>query len=208
MKHLHERLNLSKNIQIALMLNLAIFICEIIGIIIRFHTKGSLGIEYYTMDSNLLTLVASAILIFYIVTHKRIPKWLSLLRYTATTMLSVTFLVVVLILAPMLEHGYAILLLTDQMLYNHLICPILSFISFVFFEEHPFKLRDINWPIGVTILYAIILVALNLCHVVDGPYPFLQVYDHSVLVTLCWTILILGGTTGISYGLLRLRRLK
>lgn len=208
MKHLHERLNLSKNIQIALMLNLAIFICEIIGIIIRFHTKGSLGIEYYTMDSNLLTLVASAILIFYIVTHKHIPKWLSLLRYTATTMLSVTFLVVVLILAPMLEHGYAILLLTDQMLYNHLICPILSFISFVFFEEHPFKLRDINWPIGVTILYAIILVALNLCHVVDGPYPFLQVYDHSVLVTLCWTILILGGTTGISYGLLRLRRLK
>lgn len=208
MKRLHEHLNISKNIQIALILNLAILVCEIIGIIIRFHTQGSLGIEYYTMDSNLLALVAALAFIICIFTHKNLPKWLSILRYTATTMLSVTFFVVIFILAPMLEHGYVILLFTDQMLFNHLICPTLSFVSFILFEKHPLKLRDINWPVGVTILYAIILVALNLCHVVDGPYPFLQVYDHSIFITLGWTVLILGGTAGISYSLLRLRKQK
>lgn len=194
--------------KIILAINIAIIIFEIIGIIVRLRVKGAIGIEYYTMDSNLLALVASTAYVFYMLRGKSQPKWLNILKYISTTMLAVTFLVVIFVLSPMLENGLYILLLTDQMLYNHLICPLLAIISFLLLEKHNLKNKDILWPIGATLLYAIVLIILNLCHIVDGPYPFLQVYNQSILATLGWAILILGTTGLISFATLRLRKEK
>lgn len=194
--------------KIILVINIAIIIFEIIGIIVRLQVKGALGIEYYTMDSNLLALAASSAYIFYTLRGKPQPKWLNILKYVSTTMLAVTFLVVIFVLSPMLENGLYILLLTDQMLYNHLICPILAIASFLLLEKHNLKNKDILWPIGTTLLYAVILIILNLCRVIDGPYPFLQVYNQSIFATLGWAILILGGTGLISFATLHLRKEK
>ena len=185
--------------RIAIAINIAIIIFEIIGIIVRLNVKHSIGIEYYTMDSNLLALISA---ILYIFSSKRKQKKsveISILKLISTVMLTVTFLVVVFVLSPMLENGHYILMLTDQMLYNHTICPILAILSFIFFEEYALKKSHIIWPIASTAIYAVILITLNLLHIIDGPYPFLQVYNQPVIATIGWSILILGGTGALSY---------
>lgn len=194
--------------KIAIIINAAIIIFEIIGIIVRLQVKGAIGIEYYTMDSNLLALIASSAYLFYEITNKKLPKWASIIKYISTTMLAITFLVVIFILSPMIENGLYTFLLTDQMLYNHTICPILSILSFIFIEKHNLVKADIKWPIIATMIYAVILLTLNMLKLVDGPYPFLQVYNQTILATIGWAILILGITAVISYATLHLRKQK
>lgn len=192
----------------ALIINAAIIVFEIIGIIVRLRVKGALGIEYYTMDSNLLALIASSTYIFFELARKELPKWVSIIKYISTTMLAVTFLVVIFVLSPMIENGLYTFLLTDQMLYNHTICPILAIISFALLEKHNLKKQDLKWPIFATLTYAAILLTLNILRIVDGPYPFLQVYNQSVIATIGWAVLILGAAAAISFAVLRLQRHK
>jgi hypothetical protein len=167
----------------AIAINIIIVILEVVSIIIRLNVRHALGIEYYTMDSNILSLIISAILAYYLIKGGKIPKWVSIAKYVAVCMLTVTILVTAFILSPMIENGFYIFMFTDQMLYNHTLCPILSLISFLLLEKHNLVKKDIWWPIGATLLYAFILIILNLCRVVDGPYPFLQVYNQTLLAT-------------------------
>ena len=192
----------------AIAINIIIVILEVVSIIIRLNVRHALGIEYYTMDSNILSLIISAILAYYLIKGGKIPKWVSIAKYVAVCMLTVTILVTAFILSPMIENGFYIFMFTDQMLYNHTLCPILSLISFLLLEKHNLVKKDIWWPIGATLLYAFILIILNLCHVVDGPYPFLQVYNQTLLATFGWAALILGGAAGISAGVYALRKNK
>ncbi|MBR6134340.1 hypothetical protein IKQ38_02575 [Candidatus Saccharibacteria bacterium] len=192
----------------AIAINIIIVILEIVSIVIRLNVRQALGIEYYTMDSNILSLIISSILAYYLIKGGKISKWVSVAKYVAVCMLAVTILVTVFILSPMIENGFYIFMFTDQMLYNHTLCPILSLVSFLLLEKHNLIKKDIWWPIGATLLYAFVLIILNLCRVVDGPYPFLQVYNQSLIATFGWAVLILGGTAGISAGIYALRKNK
>ena len=53
--------------------------------------------------------------------------------------------------------------------------------------------KDILGALVFTILYTIVFLILNLAKVIEGPYPFLLVYENSVLVTIIWFIVIEGG---------------
>ena len=50
-----------------------------------------------------------------------------------------------------------------------------------------------------TLIYALILMALNLMRVVEGPYPFLRVYEQPVYMSIIWVIVILGSAYGIAF---------
>ncbi len=211
-KHL---LTYAKSDAIALALNLCLVVFEIEAVIVRVVTNGGrFGIEYYTQDSNLLMLFASAIMSFFIVRKmvngKAIPRWASILKLTAVTALLLTFLIVVTVLAPLygVPYGYKLMLLMGAMYYTHLICPLLSLLCFLVFEEHHFVKRDALWAQVYTVIYAIILTILNIARVVDGPYPFLQVYRHPVWETMLWAVGILLGTYWMSRLLCRIRRRK
>ena len=172
------------------------------------NVRHAIGIEYYTMDSNILSLFVSAFLAFCLMRGDKVPKWLTISKYVSVCMLTVTILVTMFILSPMIENGFYIFMFTDQMLYNHTLCPILALVSFLLLEKHQLGRKDIWWPVGATMLYAVILIILNLTRTVDGPYPFLQVYNQTILATIGWAVLILGGTAGISAAVYALRKNK
>ena len=50
--------------QICLGLNLLIIFAELLGLYLRFYILGSPGLEYYTVLSNILTLVASSFMVY------------------------------------------------------------------------------------------------------------------------------------------------
>lgn len=179
--------------KISLSLNIIIIILELIGFLLTIKENGRLGIEYYTEDSNILALISSSIFVIYILFNKKIPKYLKLLKYTSTICLTVTFLVVIFILAPMYNFNYGFLLFHNELLFHHLLCPIICIISFIFFDGmQEYKIIDNILVTSVTLLYGLILIILNIKKVVDGPYPFLKVYNQPIYISIIWAISIIS----------------
>lgn len=170
----------------ALIFNILIVILEIIALIETIRQFGRLQIEYYTIDSNLFALATS---ILFIIFHKKDYEWLKDLKYITTCCLAVTFLVVVFILTPALEFRYDIYMFSGTMLYQHTLCPILAVLSYLLFEN---RSKKTYLCISFTIIYAIILVILNLADKVVGPYFFLMVKKQPVINTIFWFIIILA----------------
>lgn len=190
----------------ALTLNLVMVAMEIIGAIMSWRQLGVWMFQYYTQDSNLLALAACALLAAFqlraLRTGAAIPLWAQRLKYAAVCCLSVTFLVVVLVLAPMSDGAYGVMLLSGTMLYHHLLCPLAALLGFMLFEKRPALRRiDALLPTLLTLVYAVVLTALNIARVVDGPYPFLRVYAQSVPVSVLWALVMLGGAETLSWGL-------
>lgn len=186
--------------KISLLLNILIIIFELIGFIITIKNNGRIGIEYYTEDSNILMLITSLIFVLYLLLNKKIPYYIKLLKYTSTICLTVTFLVVVLILAPMYSFNYNYLLFSNELLYHHLLCPILSVITFIYFDNFDkYNIKDNILATSATLIYGIILIILNLIKIVDGPYPFLKIYKQPLFLTFIWVILILSISYIVAY---------
>ena len=178
--------------KIALLINTLILILELIAIGGSLLKDHFIALEYYTNDSNIIALFSS---LLFIIFYKKDLKIVKDLRLLATSLLTVTFIVVITILVPMYNFNYKLLMFTDNFLILHTICPILCIISYVFFEKTSDKIY--LCPI-LTIVYSIILVLMNIFKLVDGPYPFLKVNTQSIIVSLLWGILIIGGRYFIS----------
>ena len=191
--------------KVSFILNLLLFVLEL-AFILDVVTKEGLGIfVYYTEDSNLLTLIISAIyLTFFIITMRKkqnMPEWIYLCRYVATCCLTLTFIVVVTVLAPMVgAGGYTKLLLSGHNLCFHLLSPVISFISFVFFEKKDGTLY-LCAALVPTIVYAVFSYMWNILGIYEGPYPFLMVYKQSFIASLLWIIVLLGINLLIAFGM-------
>lgn len=196
----------------AMILNILICIMGIIGLILCVKRDGSLHLDYYTQQSNMLAIVASA-LVAYFTWRKmqrpktEIPYWVVMLKYMSIVSLTITLLVVLFILIPIFagEMGFwtsfATFLFSSSMTYTHTLCPIVSIISFLYFERHIFKGWKAVWIALIhTILYAILAITLNIAKVWEGPYPFLMVYKNPVWQTIAYSVVILGGAVAISRG--------
>ncbi len=179
--------------RMSIYLNLLIVIFEIIGFIISIGVNKRVAIEYYTEDSNLLALISSFLFVIFLLLKNKIPRWLQLFKYMTTICLTVTFLVVLFILGPMLNFNYEWLLLSNGLLFQHLLCPVLSIVVFLLFDDiESFKKRDSIRGVYLTIIYAIIIVILNILKVIKGPYPFLYVYEQPIYMSIIWAITIPG----------------
>ena len=82
------------------------------------------------------------------------------------------------------------------MLYHHTLCPILAILSFAFVEKYD----NLNAVKGLyfTLIYAAVMIALNVLKIVEGPYPFLLIYKQPVLHSVLWTVIILAITYAIA----------
>ena len=191
---------MKKKEKILLILKLLIVFLEIVGFFVTYYFNHKISYEYYTEDSNILALVSSGLYVFYIIRKKHIPRWLQLLKYTTTVCLTVTFCVVIFILAPMYHFNYTYLLFYHSLLYQHLLCPILSIITFLYLDYfEPFNKTDTIISTYATVIYAIVLILLNIIGIVEGPYPFLMVRNQTILMSTIWLIVILGITYFIAF---------
>ena len=180
----------SKNINI--IINLVIVILEIIGFILVFSELGIVSLQYYTEDSNLLLLISSIIFLIYISKNKELPAWFESLRFVAVVSTTLTLIIVLTVLSWTTDLGLYHLLFNGSMLYHHTLCPILAILSFTLLETY----ENINAIKGLyfTLIYAVIMIVLNVLKIVEGPYPFLLLYKQPIFHSILWTAVILAIT--------------
>lgn len=204
---------INRNRQIlALMLNVLIFALEIIGMILSFIEYGDGSFEYYTQDSNYLATIASAVFIPFAIMalcgKKPMPRWVVSLRHMATACLALTFFVVLFVLIPM--DGLSSLpwmLFSGPNLYHHFLCPLLAMLSFIAFETEPaLSKRCVLTGMTPTLLYAIVIIILNIAKLLVGPYPFLHIYEQPWYMSIVWIAVILGMATLLAWLLWLLNR--
>ena len=194
---------MSKNTKLSLVSNLLLIIFGIIGFL-SINGENNLFL-FYTNDSNILCLLSAILYVLFKIIYKEkdLPFVILIIRYMASACLCLTFLTVVFYLAVFDALGssnfinayFNSLLLylgKDSFLYYHLLCPIISFISFSFFEgdRRLNKKKTIYYAILPTLLYAIILVILNINGIVEGPYPFLMINNQEIYISIISFVVI------------------
>ena len=117
-------------------------------------------------------------------------------RYLATCALVMTFLVTVCVLIPMGGDPKK-LLWGGNGLYHHILCPVISTISYIFLEKHAGR-GMIVLPVLVTLVYGLIMLYLNAKNKYDGPYPFFRVHHQTKTATVLWVIILMVVISAIS----------
>lgn len=188
-----------------------VIVLELVGLIQSIQLWGWGMFQFYTQDSNFLALVSCLLFepfaALYLVRGRPIPIWVWTLRYIAACCLTLTLLVVLFVLIPMAGAVSIVpMLFESNMLYHHLLCPLLFLLSFIFLEDSPVAPNKSIWlAILPTLVYATILIVLNITGAVYGPYPFLHVYEQSVWTSALWLTVIVGGALLIAWLLLLLK---
>ena len=203
-----------KKLKISIALNFLNIILETTGFIVRFILYGTRDLfKYYTRDSSLFLLIATVIMfifeLLYYYKSKKISKWVYTLKYTAVGLTTLTFLTVLFVLGPQMSTymgfggAYGFLLLYGDCLFQHFLCPVVGFISFVFFESE-YKLTIIDSLIALipTVIYSIIIIILVALNVVTPPYFFFDINSQTVFMEIFWLALLLGVIFGF-YVLIR-----
>lgn len=185
---------------ISIILNIAIVILEIWAFIVTIVVSGKLTPSFYTEESNFLAMVSSALFVFFTLFKKEVPKWVSYLKYMATIGLVLTILVVIFILCPENGNNFAFMLFYKSLVVHHFLAPIISFITFVFFDGVKFSTIKDNF-IGMifTLVYGFIIMPLNIMKMIEGPYPFLMVYKQPVWKSILWVVFLLSFAYAIGY---------
>ena len=152
---------------LSIALNLFVLCMEPIALPLSWDWGQEQIFTFYTEDSNIFAAVVCTMVavcqLWCIFTGGETPRWLKRLKFMATSCLLLTFLTVVFVLAPMNgPGGLYMLLCTSSMLYHHLLN------------------------------YAAVIVPLNILRVIEGPYPFFEVYHQTVQTSLLWAVGLLG----------------
>ncbi|MBE5926602.1 MAG: hypothetical protein E7270_06530 [Lachnospiraceae bacterium] len=196
---------------ILLIINIMLLIMEIIGTIFCFIDGGIAALRYYTVLSNIMCGVISIIYIFVLLKNMNVDdfvvfKWIKMLRFLVVVCLMVTFIVVVTVLIP--TNGASSIsryLFERANLFHHLLCPLFMTITYIVLEkEVKLGRREEMFTLIPTILYAIVTLTLNILRVMEGPYPFLYVYEQSVFESIIWVVVIIGGAYALAMGLNKL----
>lgn len=184
---------------ISLLLNLLLVYMETIAAPMSWEGVGMQMFTFYTELSNLFSTAVCALValaqLVCIFTGRDLPLWIKRLKFVATCCLTMTLLTVVFILAPYYEdgNGWYIMLFTGSMLYHHFLNPIVAFLSYVLFERRPLlRGRDVFLAWIPTLLYGGVTVWANIVGKLDGPYPFLRVYENGLQMSIVWAVAVLG----------------
>ncbi len=193
--------------------NAVIVVLEIVAFCYNMREGGFPVFRYYTVESNVLAgLISLYYVVCFFVGRGEVPRWMARARYYVTCCLTITFLVVVFVLAPLMpDYTLWRLLSEGSMLYQHLLCPVLAIFSFTVLErDERLTKRDILFSLIPTALYAAVTIPLNVARVLRGPYPFLLVYEQPVWASCLWVVAIfsLGATIGAGLYFLGVPRKK
>ncbi len=181
-----------------IVVNIVIVILELIAF---FHDCYAFGIslfEWYTVDSNVLQMIISALLVFFCIKDRPLPPVLTILHFISAVGLTVTFLIAAFVLAP--EGGIAYYFIENVAPINHFIGPLLSVISLLFLEAVPkLPVKIIFWPAAVSLGYGVICLILNWARILDGPYFFLKVHEQPAGTIVMWFAIIAVLCIGLAF---------
>ena len=166
-------------------INMILIVLEIIALIHDCKVFGPGLFQWYTVDSNVLQLAVSVLVVYYCVKKRELPGSVTRLHFISAVGLTITFLIAAFVLAP--EGGIRYYFIENVAPINHLIGPALSVISLLFLEKtEKLPLRIILWPAAVSLVYGAICLALNAWYLLEGPYFFLEVHKQPAGVIGMW----------------------
>jgi len=170
-----------KKIIVAILLNFVIVCIEIIAFIACLKTNGILTFTYYTTTSNFLALVVSflfcVVSLWCLIKKISIPHWLNTFRFVSNVNLMVTFIISTFIIVPLYPNLFEFMLLKTPGIFQHVLCPLISLISFLLFEKQKnLSKNSIILALIPTISYGAINLTLNLLKITSGPYPFFYLF--------------------------------
>ena len=143
---------------------------------------------YYTQLSNLAALLSLICMLVF-----GDQPWVTGFRYLSVCMLMMTFLVTVFVLVPTIKDTH--LLLWSRVGFSlHIAGPFANLLSYLLLETHAQSWMIVIPPV-LTLIYGLIMLWGNYKRVIDGPYPFLRVYNQSALATVLWVcalIILIG----------------
>ena len=158
-----------KKLKYSIVINFLIVVFVILGCISMFtgftfmkevnllQLHGIQMFKFYTVDSNILMGVASLVFLIYefkIVEKKikEIPRIVYILKFVSTVTILLTFLVTIAYLGPL--YGFYAMY-NNTNLFFHLIIPILSLVTYVFFEKHEIGYKHAYYGIIPMLIYAV-----------------------------------------------------
>ena len=212
-------------IKISLVLNAVITLLVILGCVIMFAGWSFTGsspilearsfnmFKYYTVDSNVLVALSSIVFIIYesLLLNKKIkkiPNGVYIFKHIGTVGVVLTFLVTLLFLAPTVDSGF-LSLYRNSNLFFHLIVPILSFVSYVFFEKYPTKLRYALVGMSSMVVYMIFYFINVIVHyngVVERKYDIYNFLRGNLINAVYVIPIMLIVTYALSYFLMDLNK--
>lgn len=191
--------------KISLILNIIIFMMVMIASIMMFtgfrFMQGEIILEsnklgmfkFFTVDSNLFMGIISLIFFIFEIrllkgNIKEIPRYMYIFKLMATTGVTLTFLVVFAYLGPLVGNIY--LMILNSNLFFHLLVPLFSMITFIFFERNnkmSFKYSFYGLiPIIMYGLFYLINVLIHMDNGIVSPvYDFYWFVQNGV-----WTAII------------------
>ena len=174
---------MTKNNKLALGSNILLIVLASLGLYFSIVDKNAF--LYYSDNAGMFALSSSIIYIIVILTKKE-PNFLSLaLRYVSTTCLVLT-LVGTFYVATTTGENYLDSFIKGSHLFNNLLCPIVSFVSFTLFEgdRRLNKKKTIWYALIPTVIYGVIMLVCNVTNTFTGPYSFMMINDNPVYLTV------------------------
>ncbi len=175
----------------ARILCLIVLLLEIRGLSLSLSGRKWMALVFYTQLSNLVTAVSALLLLLF-----GQPYPVTVLRYLSTCMLVMTFFVTTCVLIPMGGDPKK-LLWSENGLYHHVLCPVISTASYILAENH--AAGNLIWlPAVITLAYGLIMLYLNWVKKVNGPYPFFRIHNQSAAATVLWMAVLFAAVTAIN----------
>ena len=185
------------------------FIFALVGVNMTGATNTDSGIiilRMFTVQSNLLMGLAALIMLvfeFGFASGKigEIPPAVYAIKLALTSGVTLTFFVVLIFLAPNVKEGY-FSVFTNTNLFYHLMLPVISIISFLFFENtKTIKFSQTIWGLAHLILYMVFYLVNGFMHVKKGVVE--EIYDwYGFLRLEIWSIPISAVTLiAMCYGI-------
>ena len=174
---------MTKNNKLALASNIVLIVLAGLGLYFSIVDKNAF--LYYSDNAGMFAL-SSSIIYVIIVLAKKEPNFLCLaLRYVSSACLVLT-LVGTFYVATTTGENYLDSFIKGSHLFNNLLCPIVSFVSFTMFEgdRRLNKKKTIWYALIPTVIYGIIMLVCNVSNTFTGPYSFMMINDNPVYVTV------------------------
>ncbi len=200
-----------KKLKGALFLNMLIVFFESYALFQAFfNADGGFNwhfLQYYCHIANICTLISSLLVALELMKElqsnmrERTSYISRVLKFASTTAMVFSFFITVLVLVPFDSFGKGRLyLLSGYYFFEHLLCPLLSFLTITVFGDYAdFGRKESLIAVVPTFLYASVMFLLNALKIMEAPFPFFSVYSQSWYVSLLWFTALVAFSFGCAW---------
>ena len=209
-----------KRIKLSIISNILIFTFTVFATVVMFtgfkfmdgdlplSINGLEAFKYFTVESNVMMGIIALVFLFFEIRLmkkkvNKIPNWIYALKLVFTVGVALTMLTTMCFLAPTTPFGYFSMFKNANLFY-HFLTPLLSIITFVFFEgTNNIRYRYTFVGVIPMVLYAIFYVWNVIIHAENGyinmMYDWYGFFAGGTSNIICVVPIMIGSTYLISY---------